>query len=494
MPGSLPRERSQDPRHLAGIDLALDGKAPDLAALSPLTGRTLPKLTDLALRGRLADRPGGFALDGLAFTAAQADLSGAVQYAIEHGRPVLRADLVARRLDLDALNAAMPPRAPAPPPLQPAPPSPPPPAAGPARLIPDTRIPVGLLRTEDGDVTVKIGALRAGGVDYHDLAAHLVLTGGHLALAPVAGDTPGGPAQGALEVDAGAAVPRVGVMLHAPAIALAPLLAALHMPADASGTVMLDTDLHGTGDTLRALAGTASGRFGLAMVNGQVDNALVTTLFGKVLSSAHLPAELAGKTDVRCFALRMDATNGAASLSAFTLDTSRLGLTGSGTIDLGDEALALELRPVLRLGGNGIAVPVRITGTLAAPEAALASMGGGRVGAVIGALGAAGQAEDCGPALALARNGAGRSGATAGAGLARHSIRPSCSSCSGARADEALLGSGRDRGRERGVPDRPRRPADAPAGRCPARAQKRARWPRRSLRSGRRRAAPGAER
>lgn len=395
-----------NPRRLAGIDLALTGQAPDLALLSPLAGRPLPKLTDLAVQARLADRPGGAALQGLSLTGAQADLAGALQYAVEHGRPTVRADLTSRRLDLDALQAAMPPPPPAPPPLQPAPPSPPPPAPHPARLIPETKIPVGVLREADGDVSAKIALLRMGGIDYRNVVAHLVLTGGNLAVAPIAGDTPGGPAQGALEIEAAGAVPSVGLMLHAPAIAVAPLLAALHMPADASGTVMLDADLHGTGDTVRALAGTASGRFGLAMVGGQVDNALLTTLFGKVLNSAHLPAELAGHTDIRCFALRLDATNGLAKVSAFTLDTSRLGLTGTGTVNLADEALALELRPVLRIGGNGVAVPVRVTGTLAAPEAALAAMEGGRVGAVIGALGGMGQAENCGPALSLARHGA----------------------------------------------------------------------------------------
>src|SRR6185437_4533370 len=153
----------------------------------------------------------------------------------------------------DALNAAMPPPPPGPPPLQPAPPNPAVPAK-PARLIPDTRLPIGLLRGQDGDIRLNIATLRAGGIDYHQVAAHLALAGGHLTLAPIAGDTPGGPAQAALEVEANAAKPAVGVMVHAPAIALGPLLAALHMPADASGTAMLDADLHGTGDTLRALA------------------------------------------------------------------------------------------------------------------------------------------------------------------------------------------------------------------------------------------------
>ena len=119
------------------------------------------------------------------------------------------------------------------------------------------------------------------------------------------------------------------------------------------------------------VAGTVDGHLGLAMVNGQMDNALLTRAFGKVLSSAHLPAELAGHTDVRCFALRLDAHQGLATVSAFALDTTRLSVTGTGTVNLADEVLALQLRPLLRIGGNGVAVPVRVAGTLAAPQAGL---------------------------------------------------------------------------------------------------------------------------
>ena len=326
-------------------------------------------------------------------------------------RAHVTANLTSKRLDIDAFQAALPAPPPAPPPLQPAPPPTAPPLSaasgnpGPARLIPDTRLPVAALRQQDADIGLNFASVRAGGVDYRNVSGQLALAGGHLTVAPISAETPGGQAQGALEVDASRPVPSVGLVLHAPELALAPLLAALHQAADATGTVMVDADLHGSGDTVRAVAGTVDGHLGLAMVNGQVDNALLTRAFGKVLSSAHLPAELAGHTDVRCFALRLDAHQGVATVTAFALDTTRLSVTGTGTINLADEALALQLRPLLRIGGNGVAVPVRVSGTLAAPEAGLDALNGGRVGAVIGALSGAGQADSCGPALVLARDG-----------------------------------------------------------------------------------------
>ena len=101
-------------------------------------------------------------------------------------------------------------------------------------------------------------------------------------------------------------------------------------------------------------------------------------------------------------------------------------MEGSGTLNLADETLALQMRPLVRLGGTGVAVPVRVGGTFRSPSARLdpsgaageagrqAEAAGGRVfGLVIGALGANGMIAgtgaaaptDCAAELAIARGG-----------------------------------------------------------------------------------------
>ena len=45
-----------------------------------------------------------------------------------------------------------------------------------------------------------------------------------------------------------------------------------------------------------------------------------------------------------CFALRLDASNGVGTVSALRLDTSTLGMTGTGTMNFGTETLDLHLR------------------------------------------------------------------------------------------------------------------------------------------------------
>jgi hypothetical protein len=175
---------------------------------------------------------------------------------------------------------------------------------------------------------------------------------------------------------------------------LAPLLDLAGQPAEAHGTMQVRLDLHSEGDTPHALAAGLGGQVGLAMVNGSIDNRLMAALLGPVLRHAKLP-ELparAGSTPVRCLALRVDAVQGQAEARALLLDTSLFELEGGGTMNLGEERLALWLRPLARLGGTGVIVPLRVTGPMQTPkvevDASPAGLGGRHAGGIIiGALG-----------------------------------------------------------------------------------------------------------
>ncbi len=99
----------------------------------------------------------------------------------------------------------------------------------------------------------------------------------------------------------------------------------------------------------------------------RLENAYLAKLAG-VLRAAKVPESVlggAGRTRVRCAALRLNIRNGRAGSPHFALDAGRVLLQGSGTIELGPETLAL--RPTVRVGP--VEVPVRVGGTLARTEA-----------------------------------------------------------------------------------------------------------------------------
>ena len=167
----------------------------------------------------------------------------------------------------------------------------------------------------------------------------------------------------------------------------------------------MDIALQASGDTPRALAADLTGHAGIALVDGAIANADLAAALGDALKPTGLGLDLGGQSAVRCLAVRLNAQSGQVSLAAFKLDTTRLLLDASGTANLANEALALELRPFVRLGSTGLAAPLRLDGTLLHPVVAMESPSGepGRSGITIG--GSSNPPDDCATALTAARDG-----------------------------------------------------------------------------------------
>lgn len=377
------------PVKLAGVALKIAAQIPDLAHLSPLAGQPLPAWTHIDTDLTLTDLGGkglrhAVGLESLAFSSDQAQIGGAASITLDN-TPNLQAILNAPRIDLSALLAAMPKPAnptagqPASPPASGAKPSPKPapsPASG--QLIPDTPLPFGLLRQAAGNVELSIDQLIYKNATYHAIQAHGLLQNGVLTVRPATADLPGGSVAATLEVNAATAPPHVTFTAAAPAFGLAPLLASFGLPHSAAGTVQLYADLAGQGQTPHAIAASLNGQLGVSLVNGEVDGAVIDHLFGDALSAAGLPRSMLsaqGPVLVRCFAVLVDANNGVGTLRAFTLDSSRVYLTGTGTLNLGPETLNVILRPQVQIGNGGVPVPVQISGTFNQPRPGVAPPG-----------------------------------------------------------------------------------------------------------------------
>jgi uncharacterized protein involved in outer membrane biogenesis len=411
------------PTALAGLDARVDVQIPDLTAFSALAGRKLPALSNLAFNVQVTDRAGGLAqgvtLHNIAFSGSPGDVAGDLDIALKP-RLALVGNVSGKRLDLDALQLASDKASAA---SNAQPPAPQRQTVATRFVIPDTVIDFSPLTSLDADLTLAMGDVRSGGVDYRDIAGHAVLSNGKLVIDPFAATLPGGKLELKLSLDSLALPPAMGVVLSAPGLALKPLLTAFHQPDDVTGTVEIGADLTAAGRTPRAIAASLSGKLGVAMVDGELDNRLLGGPLNEVLRAARLPSDVlvggsgGNRTRLRCVALRMDAVRGLANLSTLVLQTSAAQLQGSGMINLADETLALRLRPALRTGGPVVVIPVRASGTLAAPvvtldasgaaQGVVSSVTGGLSGLVRNPIGTAGSAlsdnDPCGPGLAAAR-------------------------------------------------------------------------------------------
>ena len=389
----------------SGLDLAISARVPDLAALSPLAGTGLPALHDLAFDGHLTDAAGGLqtglALKALKLSGPTGDLGGDITLAFQP-RLSVQGQLAGKRLDLDAMQAAVAAApsihpavandtpqpttsAPAPAPPVAAPPAPAP--TGPKRLISDRRFNLTALGRADADMQLTMAEIRSGGASYRDVALHLLLDHGKLSLEPFTATLPGGHLDVHLTYDTGTGAAPLTFSIAAPGVALKPLLTALELPDDVTGIVELDADVTANGQSPHALAGSLTGRIGVIMTDGLLDNRLLSGLLNGTAKLARMPADLVisgGQTKLRCGAIRLDANNGGAAVNAFVLDTARALIQGGGSINFRDETVAMRLRPLLRIGGPGLVVPVKVTGRLESPDVAVDS--GGAIESVAGSV------------------------------------------------------------------------------------------------------------
>lgn len=423
------------PSKLAGVALKLNATIPDLAKLSDLAGMPLPAWTNIGASALLTD-PGGkglahaIGLNSFTLSSDQAQLGGA--FSLDLGKtPDLQAVVHAPRIDLTALLKAMPKPISAGATSTPANSStaqPSPPAAsnagqGAGRLIPDTPLPFNMLRTADGNVELTIDKLDYAGATYRAITAHGLLRKGVLAVRPISAELPGGSVSGTLHLDANANPPTMRITEQAPAFRLAPLLKLLGLPGSASATVQLYADLSGKGRTPHDIASNLNGAIGFSTVNGEIDGKLLDRL----ITDAGLPAGLAGSqgpVQLRCFATRIDAKAGIATLRALTLDSSRLFLTGTGSANLATEGLDILVRPEAQVGSGSTPIPFAITGTFANPSTGIAPAGAyaqtlatlgqhvaggqgllGRFAQRLGIEPKAASGQSCQGALALARMG-----------------------------------------------------------------------------------------
>jgi len=369
------------PQTFGGVSLGIHATVPDLATLSPLVRHALPPIRTVALQAQLNDATGGFrqgaTLRNIKLTTAAGDLSGDAGLSFGQ-RLAITAQLASTRIDADALTGsagrpvqtARPAGVPSPAKQAPAGVSAPAPRATARGLFSDRPLPLGLLHAVDADIGLAVQDLHWGSTDYRALNLHAVLRDARLTVSPVTADLAGGSMSGTLSVDAGQANPPVALMLSAPGVGVAPLLAAARLPGYANGKLEVYADLHGAGTSPHAIAADLNGTLGLAMEGGTVELALLDKLLGGVLAKANLRGLIGhgGSTELRCFAARAVAQHGVATIKPLLLNTAAMTFLGSGSVNLGAETLDMTLQPQGRLGGTGIAVPVRVTGPIRSPK------------------------------------------------------------------------------------------------------------------------------
>jgi AsmA family protein len=348
-----------DPLALHGASLNLQFAGPDMSLLDKLTGLPLPKTPIYQITGKLDFADGRVQFRDFKGRVGNSDLEGTIDVDPGKDRPEMVADLASRRVDLVDLGGFI--------------------GAEPGRtsttsqandrVLPGT--PISVPKLQGADIHLKYRGQRIQGqslpLDNLDVALDIV--NGQVKLHPVTFGVGSGRIKGNIALGTQDPLPHAKADIEFQSVDVSRLMAATHL-FEGAGTISGTGQIDATGNSLAQMLGNGNGAVRLGMVGGDLSALLVDLSglqFGNALLSAlGLPNK---RTSVECFIGDFALQRGVMAIQALVLDTGEGIINGSGTANLKDEALDLQLRTESKHFTIGsLPAPIKITGTLKHPN------------------------------------------------------------------------------------------------------------------------------
>jgi uncharacterized protein involved in outer membrane biogenesis len=340
-----------------------------------------------ALRATVSTGDGRYRFSDLVVALGPAEFKG--EFAITPGgaRPKVDFTLAAGAVSLADLPIALPAAAPVKTASAPAP-------RPTAKLFSDEPISFAWLKTLDASGELAIERLTLSGQRRLDgLRLRMALNDAQLDVSQASASVFGGTANVRFTVDSRKPQPLVHLRFNGQGFDLAALLDVVGIHRDLKGgktTVVAEIATNGVSP--HQWASSAVG-----LVTAQVGPASL----GKVASATDSPFVRLGEmvnpfhgidatTELRCAVARLPLTNGVARADRMIgVETEKIGVSASGTIDLRNETLDLTMRPRAKAGVDvkvlQIASLVRVSGSLLAPSVGVDPRGSAETVARIGA-------------------------------------------------------------------------------------------------------------
>ncbi len=385
----------EDAVRATGLDLSFAIEGRDLSPLSRAAGVTLPKGPVFRIAGRLTGGGGGYAVDDLTAKLGNSDLAGRVAVTLGGQRPRLEARLSSKQIDLDEF---LPPAAKEPP------------AGegkgktetekengkegGAVRLFSADPLPLDGLRAADAKLAFRAERVKVRGLVLGDVAVEVALSDGRLVVRPLTASVAGGRVSGDITVDAGGATPRLAVALDARKVDLGRVLKDMAITDIVETRLDAKISVKGGGASVRAIMAGLDGDILATLGEGRINTKAVdlagADLLTEAFTSLNPLAEKDDTTHLICAVVRMPISNGVATADkGIAVETTKMNVVGSGTVNLKTETLDLAVRPRakegLGIGVGGLAGLVRIEGTLAEPRVGIDEMGVAKTGVSVGA-------------------------------------------------------------------------------------------------------------
>ncbi len=367
-----------NPLNFGGADLKLSFSGQSMSNLYQLTGVPIPATPPYAITGRLNYSKNSFQFEDFEGRVGSSDLEGTISETMpaNGSRRLITANLASRRVDLtdlagflgaepgttntpgeDAATRAAEARANANP-----------------KLLPNTPINLPKINAANIKLTYKGTKIINKNVPMDNVVANLSVENGRITLHPLNFAVGSGTIASNIDLE-----PVDGV-LHTQAdvdfrkIPLARVMAATHTFAG-DGVVGGTAHLTATGNSIAQMLGHGNGHLNLFMNQGGHVSALLVDLVGLQMGDAMLSAlGIPNKTKIQCVVSGFTLTNGQLKTDELLVATSDANILGSGTANLADETLNMEIRTqALHFSIGSLSSPIDIGGTLKHPSMAPAA-------------------------------------------------------------------------------------------------------------------------
>ena len=336
-----------DPFRLRDFDLRLMLAGQNLEDLFPLIGVATPPTPPYRLDGRFTRDGNTWHYDDFTGIVGDSDLGGSAAVTVGRERPLLKANLVSKRLDFDDLAGFV---------------GAPPQTGGAeasnaeqreesaelavdARVLPDTPYDLTKLRAMDADVRWKAHRINAPKLPIDDMDAHLLLEAGLLRLEPLNFGVAQGDIRSTIRMDARSDTIRTRADIAVRGLDLGKLFPTAQLTQSAIGRIGGNVSLTGTGNSIAGILGTANGDVALGMGRGQVSNLLMELAGLDIAEALKFLLTKDRTVGVRCAFGDFAVKDGVMQTRTLAFDTTDTIIVGKGQVSLKEESLDLELKP-----------------------------------------------------------------------------------------------------------------------------------------------------
>ena len=368
----------QDLMTARGIDLKLKVEGDDLAEFEKFTGEPLPVKGPFGLSGHfVSPSDKEVQVSDLLVVLGESQIQGTITITRAAKRPQIEAKLTSKKLDLrpimtegKASHGTQKQSTGA--------------GAKKDKVFPAQPFDLSALQNFDATISLRVDQIIGLISALDNFHSEIKLQNGHLIMKPFAADVGGGKFSGTLDLVTQANNARLKTKITAQKINLGEMLKKMDISEDIEGSLDLDIDLAGQGNSVAALMAGLNGYFIASMGKGKMPvkyfNLVGAGLGSNMLEIVNPLEDKSNRAQINCAVCDFNIKNGIAKGDAIIIDDPQKTLISHGSLNLKTEALdfGIDTKPKGGIGTketgkvnislSQVTKPFKLGGTLANPS------------------------------------------------------------------------------------------------------------------------------